>query len=224
MFRVKIDSKEVNKLLGNTVSYSYGFLDGIGMDQILFNKTLGEYTAESLGQYIDAQSRINPDALHHVYEWNAVGDNSQRLFKITSNASKRIIRFDGKFLPSKTVSDSSTTPFVDKANIMENRISVVVEPKDANVLAFEDNGQTVFTTNAIYIANPGGDAVAGSFGRVVDDFFNNYFTGAILRPFLKTLSSPKEYSKYLPAGTKNGKMSGVTAGKAYLRSAGATIQ
>lgn len=224
MFTVKFDSKEVNRILGNAVSYSYGFLEGVEVDQILFNKVLANYTKEALELYIDAQARVNPDALHHVYEWDMVGSPSGRLFEFTTTASKRIIKFSGRFLPSSSISETSTEPFTNKAEIMENSIDIIIEPKNSDVLVFENEGQTVFTTNSIYIANPGGDAVAGSFGRIVDDFFNNYFTNALLRPLMKQLSSPREYEKYFKSGTKGGRSTGVSAGRAYLRSAGASIQ
>lgn len=213
----------VNKILENAVSYSYGFLDGIDMDQILLNEKLGDFIVEALNKYIDSQARMNPEALHHVYEWNQVGSSGARLFEIKSKASKRVITFDGKFLPSRSISDTSTVPFVNKAEIMENGISVTIEPNNG-VLAFEDNGEMVFTASSIYIAHPGGDAVAGSFGAVVEDFFNNYLTKAILMPFLQKLGYPIEYSQNFPAGTKSGRNIGVSTGRKYLKSAGAEIE
>lgn len=224
MYTVKFDSKEVNRILGNAVSYSYGFLEGIDMDQILFNKTLAEYTTEALELYIDSQARVDPESLHHVYEWDQVGSPGGRLFEFQSTASKRIIKITGGFLQSSSVSDTSDEPFYDKANIMENAIAITIEPKNSDFLVFEDDNQTIFTTKAIYIANPGGDAVAGSFGRVVDDFFNNYFTNALLRPLILQLSNPTEYARSFRSGTKSGRGPGINAGKAYLRSAGASVQ
>lgn len=224
MFTAKFDSKEVNKILGNAVSYSYGFLEGIDIDQVLFNKTLAEYTVEGLKLYIDSQARVDSESLHHVYEWGQVGTPGGRLFEFNATASKRVIKINGKFLPSSSVSENSSEPFTDKATIMENGISLTIEPKNSDVLVFEDDNQTIFTTKSIYIANPGGDAVAGSFGRVVDDFFNNYFTNAFLRPLILQLSRPTEYSKSFSSGTKSGRGPGVSAGRAYLRSAGASIQ
>lgn len=224
MFTARFDSKEVNRILGNAVSYSYGFLEGVDVDQILFNQTLAEYTVEGLKLYIDAQARVDSDALHHVYEWNQVGTPSGRLFDFNATASKRIIKINGKFLSSSSISETSDEPFADKANIMENGISLTIEPKNSDVLVFEDDNQTIFTTKSIYIANPGGDEVAGSFGRVVDDFFNNYFTNAFLQPLLLQLSKPTEYGRSFRAGARSGRGPGVSAGKAYLRSAGASLR
>lgn len=224
MLRVKVDSKEINKTLQNAVSYSYGFLDGVEVDQIIFNKRLGEYTAEALKLYIDAQARGNPDALHHVYEWGAVGDKGRRLFEITSTASKRIITFTGTFLQSSIPSPTSNSVFYDKANIMENGIEVIVEPKFSDYLYFEIDGQPVFTTNAVYIANPGGDEVAGSFGKTIESFFDVYFTKSLLRPFMKKLENPVEFAQSFAAGARIGRSAGLSAGKKYMRSAGSVIE
>ncbi len=223
MLRVKIDSKEINRILKNSVSYSYGFLDGVEIDQILFNQRLGEYAVDALGMYIDAQARGNPEAFHHVYEWGSVGNKNARLFEINVRSSKRIITFSGKFLKSNTPSPESNDIFYDKASVMENGIEVVVEPKFSDVLAFEVDGEMVFTTNSIFIANPGGEQVEGSFGRAVDNFFNVYFTKSLLKPFMKKLENPIEFSQSFAAGARVGRSAGITAGKTYLRSAGSIV-
>lgn len=219
VFSVRFDTKEINAILGNTVSYSYGFLDGVDMEQIEFNKMLAEYTVDALGKYIDSQARMHHDQLHHVYEWDRTGDPDARLFRFNTTVSKRVIRINGNFLPSKSISKTSNEPFVDKANIMENSIDIVIEPRNADVLAFEVDGESVFIPTSVYIANPGGDAVAGSFGRVVDDFFDNYFTNALMRPLISGLKNPRSYSRGFRSGAKGGgRSAGLSAGKSYLRS------
>lgn len=223
MMKIRIDSREINRKLDNAVSYSYGFLEGVDLNQIIFNKRLGEFTEIALGKYVDAQARANPESLHHVYEWGAVGNESARLFKVQSTASKRVIHFEGNFLPSSSTSDTSTEPFTDKANIMENAIGVTISPREASVLAFEDDGEMVFTMNEIYIAHPGGDAVAGSFGRVVEDFFGNYFTSHLLRPFIAELANASEFARFFPQGVNIGRPAGIKAATAYLNTAGAAV-
>lgn len=222
MLHVRIDSKQVNSILGNAVKYSYGFLDGIDMEQIAFNQRLADFTIDALNKYVDSQARMNPEALHHVYEWGQVGSPSGRLFSINGKVSKRVIHFRGKFLPSKSTSDGSDEAFTNKATIMENGIGLTIEPRDGNVLVFEDGDETVFTASAVYVAHPGGDEVAGSFGRVVEEFFDVYFTSSLLKPFIDDLAYPVEYAKSFPAGTRGGRGVGVSAGKKYLRSAGGT--
>lgn len=224
LLRVRFDTKEINSILGNAVSYSYGFLEGTEIQQIDLNRRLGEFTKEALYKYIDSQARMSPESLHHIYEWNQVGSPNSRLYSFNVIASKRVIKFEGKFLKSTSVNDSSSEPFVNKAEVMENGISVVVTPNQSDVLAFEVDGDTVFTTNSIYIAHPGGDEVAGSFGRVVEDFFNGFFTSAILSPFIKSLSYAKPYSDNFVSGTKGGKPVGIKAGIKYINTAGASVE
>lgn len=224
MLHVRMDSKELNAKLNNAVSYSYGFLDGVEVEQIEFNKRLGEYTVEALGLYIDSKARLNPSSLHHVYEWGQTGSKSARLFILKSKASKRVIHIEGEFLPSKSISETSTEPFVDKANIMENSIDIVIEPRNSDVLAFEDDGEMVFTTQSIYIDNPGGDEVSGSFGMTVEEFFNGYFDNALLKPFVQRLSNPKEFYDYFPSGVKGGRGVGVKSARKYMRTTGVELQ
>lgn len=217
LLRVRIDSKEVNRKLNNAVSFSYGFLDGIDLEQIVFNQMLGEYTVDALNNYIDSHARMDPQSLHHVYEWGQTGSESARLFDIKSKASKRVIHFTGKFLPSKTSSGPYSEPFVNKADIMENGISVTVSPVKADYLAFEDDGEVVFTANSVFIEHPGGDFVAGSFGRTVDSFFNTYFTNSLIQPLIADLSRANEFAQGFPSGVNGGgRAAGIKAGRKYL--------
>lgn len=224
LFRVKIDNKDLNKKLNNVVRYSDGFVDGVEISKIILMNRLGEYVVEALGKYIDVQARGNPGALHHVYEWGATGSSGARLFKMNAVATKTIITINGSFLPSSSISDTATEPFVDKANIMENGIGITIAPRDSDVLAFEADGQTVFTMNSVYIANPGGDGVAGSFGRVVEDFFSVYFTRMLLKPFIDELSTAEQFVQYFAQGARSGYPVGVRAGQRYINSAGVILE
>lgn len=224
LLRVRINDKDLNRKLKNIVRYSNGFVDGIEINQIILMNRIAEYVVDALGKYIDSQARMNPAALHHVYEWNATGNEGARLFKLNGAATKTIITIMGSFLQSSSVSDTATEPFTDKANIMENAIGITISPNDSDFLAFEADGEMVFTMNDIYIANPGGDAVAGSFGRTVEQFFNTYLTRMLLSPFLKELSTAEEFVQYFGQGANSGYPVGVKAGQRYLDSAGVIIE
>jgi hypothetical protein len=216
MIKVKINQTQLNTTLKNIVEYSDGFLKGIDMKKIEFNNEVANFTSAALGKYIDSQARMNPLKLHHVYEWGKAGNQASRLFEFDTKVSGKTISFTGKFLPSKSVSNTSNEPFIDKANVMENSIQVVIEPKNSDVLVFENNGETVFTTSTIYIDHPGGDEVAGSFGDTVNNFFENYFTNGLLTPLIKKLSTAKEFTASFSYGAKSGSNVGIRAGREYL--------
>lgn len=224
LLRVKIDNKDLNNKLNNIVKYSNGFVDGIEVQKIILMNRVGKYVTETLGKYIDAQARGNPSALHHVYEWGSIGSEGARLFQLDSSATKNTITITGSFLPSSSVSSTATEPFVDKANIMENAIGITISPRNSDYLVFEGSEGTVFTMNDIYIANPGGDAVAGSFGKTVESFFDNYFTNMLLKPFLQELSTAEQFTQFFAQGAKGGYPVGVKAGEQYLNSAGVVIE
>lgn len=214
MLEVKVDNVQFKKTLKNVVEYSEGFFDGIDMKKTDFNNELANFTSEALKKYIDAQARMNPLKLHHVYEWGKAGNASSRLFEFSTRVSGRTISIVGNFLPSKSISETSHEAFVNKAKVMEDSIQVVIEPKNSDVLVFENKGDVVFTKNAIYIDHPGGDEVAGSFGETVDNFFENYFTNGLLRPLIEKLSRANEFTQSLSA--TSGRNVGVRAGKEYL--------
>jgi hypothetical protein len=224
MISTKINTIKLNEILNNAVKYSDGFIEGIEMEKIEFHRILGGYTVEALNKYIDAKARMSPQTLHHVYEWDAVGQESSRLFNFNVTPTKSNIIIKGKFLPSKTISKNSHIPFPDKANMMENSIEIIIKPKNSDVLAFQNDGEMVFTRNTIYIDHPGGDQVAGSFGKTVDDFFNNYFKNSLLKEFLNQLSTVKQFSEDFAAGTKGGKSVGVKSGRKYLNVSGVIIE
>jgi len=214
LISVRFDDKELVRKLNNSVDYSYGFVEGINMKKFMFMRFLGGYAAEALGKYIDSMARMNPGKLHHVYESNEVGKESARLFEFTVVATAERISFIGSFLPSSKPSEKSKEPLVNKANIMENGIAITISPKKSDFLVFEsDDGETVFTRNAIVIEHPGGDEVAGSFGDTVDAFFSQYFTNALLRPLLKDLERADEFVFGFGRGSRS---SGVQAGRKYM--------
>lgn len=182
---------------------------------------LAGYTREALYKYIDSRARANPNALHHVYEPNQVGNSGARLYKFEIIPALTKITFIGEFLPSSVPSENSREAFVNKASIMENGIAITITPKNSDVLVFENDGELVFTRNAITIDHPGGDAVAGSFGEVVDQFFTQYLTNALLKPLFKDLSTADEFVKSFSTGTR---AAGVRAGRKYLQVSGVDFE
>jgi len=188
----------------------------------LFLRNLGIQTVELLKEYIDSNARVNPEALHHVYEWYQTGVSNSRLFDINYTVSNLGLSFISEFKQSSTIAAGARTPFYNKAKIMESGIPVRIKPKYAEALAFEVDGEQVFTRNEVKVDNPGGSQVAGSFERVFDSFFTQYFTQAFLRSsgLLEHLENPIAYKRDLPMGKKLGKTKGLSTGYRWVANAG----
>ena len=105
---------------------------------------------------------------------------------------------------------------------MEAGIPVIIRPRQAQVLAFNDNGEEVFTQGPVKINNPGGDNVQGGFEKTFDEFFNRFFTQAFLRVsgVAKYLENPVAYKKNLPTGKRAGRSKGVETGYRWIANAG----
>jgi hypothetical protein len=216
------NSNQFKKDMNNIVNYSIGFLEGVQRGKTVFLKTLGMETVEIMKEFIDSNARVNPDMLHHVYEWTMTGSPDARLYDISYTTSNLGLSFRSSFSQSTSIKEGSRTPFYDKARIMEYGIPVTIRPKVSQVLAFDDNGETVFTRSPIEIMNPGGTEVEGGFEKVFDMFFNKYFSQAFLRTsgVAKYLENPQVYKKNMPAGKKMGKAKGLSTGYRWIANAG----
>ena len=215
--RVSLDPKLLENTLLNIIEYSYGFVEGINRGKRKFLDNIGRGTVSALAQYIDAEARANPNMLHHVYEWNRSGSPNARLFNLDYTVSNIGLSFKSSFSQSKSIRDGSTVPFYNKASIMESGIPVTIKPKK-NVLVFEVNGETIFTKNEVFIENPGGEEVAGSFEKTFDMFFSKYFSQAFIRAsgLLEYLQNPVAYKKDIKAGSKSGKSQGIRTGYNWI--------
>jgi len=222
MIKSRIDSKRFMKEMNNIMNYSIGFLDGVKLGKKEFLHGLGKSTAEILSNFIDSNARVSPEALHHVYEWSRTGSPDARLFDITYTVSGLGLSLRSNFRQSTSVKAGSTVPFYNKAFIMENGIGVTISPVRSEVLAFEDNGEQVFTRSSVSVANPGGDNVEGSFQQTFDSFFRNYFTQAFLSSsgIARYLSNPTVFKKDMRRGSKLGRSQGISTGYRWIANAG----
>ena len=223
--RAVFNSAQFKKEMNNIVDYSMGFLEGIQRGKTVFLKTIGVETVELMKEFIDSNARVNPDMLHHVYEWNQTGSPSARLYDISYTTSNLGLSFRSSFRQSTSIKNGSRTPFYDKARIMEEGIPVTIRPRVAQVLAFEDNGETVFTKNEVRVDNPGGTEVQGGFEKVFDMFFNRYFSQAFLRVsgIARYLENPIVYRKDMAAGKRLGRSKGLSTGYRWIANAGVGI-
>jgi hypothetical protein len=181
MMRVVYNNTQFKKEMRNLTEYAVGFLEGVQRGKVELLKEVGIRTKELLEQYLDSSARVNPSLLHHVYEWYQTGSPEARLFDIQYHAAAGSLSVNATFTQSTTIKRGSRVPFYNKASVMERGISVTVSPRNSEVLAFEDNGQEVFTKGPVTIDNPGGSQVVGGFERTFSEFFQKYFTQSFMR-------------------------------------------
>ncbi|NCV88548.1 MAG: hypothetical protein EBW14_22395, partial [Oxalobacteraceae bacterium] len=113
--RVVIKSQKFKRDMDNIMKYSFGFLDGTQQGKTAMYTALAPEIAELASQYIDANARISPETLHHIYEWYQTGSPKARLFDIDFSVSKIGITFTSNFKQSTTIKDGSNVPFYNKA-------------------------------------------------------------------------------------------------------------
>ena len=222
MISIKLNSNALTKDLNNIVQYSLGFIDGVHKGKkVLFSK-IGASVKEMLEIFIDANARSNPQALHHVYEWYKTGSPDARLFDINYTVSNVGLSFYSSFRQSNTIKEGSSAPFYNKAKIMEDGIPVTITPKKATMLVFEQDGETIFTKGPVEVMNPGGSQAQGSFERIVNIFFKQYFTQSFLKVSgLKDyFNKPIVYKKNFQKGRAYGKSVGISTGYSWIVNAG----
>jgi len=192
---IKTDMTDFNRTMKNAIDYSRGFANGVQQNEQYFNQQLAELIKEAFYKYVDSTARLDPDRLHHMYEWEQTGVDKARLFRIEAFTGQQSIRFVTEFMQSTSVSPTANEPFVNKADVMESGTMVTVTPRGEGPLVFEgDDGDMVFTNEEVTITNPGGN-VAGQFAAVAREFFTNYLDQALLRDLVLQLQTPVEFSQ-----------------------------
>ena len=117
--KVMLNDAAFKKDMKNIMNYSLGFLEGIQAGKTKFLNNVGVMTKELLEEYIDSNARVNPEALHHIYEWYKVGSPDARLYDINYTVSNLGLSFVSTLKQSTSIKDGSSVPFYNKAKIME---------------------------------------------------------------------------------------------------------
>jgi hypothetical protein len=218
LIAIKIDTVKFGKEMEKLMGYSSGFLEGAEQGKSALLNNLGKSVVEDLKQFIDSNARGNPQALHHVYEWYQEGSPNARLFDISYTVKGRGLSFNSSFSQSSSLQKGSKVPFYNKAEVMENGGTVTIRPRSASVLAFNDNGQDVFTRNPVTVSNPGGDQVQGAYQRSFDIFFSDYFTQSYLQSsgLLDHIRNTKTFKDNLNSGKSGGRSAGRSVGRAWI--------
>lgn len=178
------------------------------------------------GDYIDRKAASDPRKLHHVYEWNAVGDRRYRLWRLkrAKGASTTGFRVNYSFVQSRRVAPiapalkrpgangkvvKKTYAFKKKAYVMENGIPIVNKPRPDNPtgwIAFPANTAKgiAFSRRAVHIPYPGGLATKGAFARTFSGFFRSGLAMKYMKPTLeKPLKVMKRAGEDIPVTIKS---------------------
>ena len=206
MITARIKGDNVIKMLKNSVEYSGSFVSELKKNQDILNRKVGQESIDVFYDYLDGLARSHPGMLHHVYEWGNVGNPTERLFELTMSINKTSAVISADFLESRIPSPTSTEPFYDKAQVMEDGRTVTINQVEADALFFEIDGEEFFRSGPIVIANPGGEATRGSFLQAFDEFYGSYFTEVYLKAirFYQYFSNPRAFEKYFASATKGG--------------------
>jgi hypothetical protein len=218
MIDVVFDDKKFMKQMNNLIAYAGGFIDGAISAKPQLLESIGERVQDLLGNYIDAIAGANPSMLHHVYEWAQTGSSTARLFDINYSISNGGLSMNATLSQSMSVKAGSNVPFYNKARIMEQGNSVTITPKDGGVLAFNDNGEQVFTKKPVVVLKPGGEAVEGQFEDTFNDYFSIYLSQALFSAvgLDYKLSNPVQFKENLQRGVASGRSVGISAGKKWI--------
>ena len=215
---MQIDLKDFNKTMNNAIQYSVGFMEGVERGKPIFMQKLGVSLIEAMKQFIDANARVNPAMLQHVYEWEQAGSPNARLFDINYRSTKNGISVGATFRQSSSVKPGSYVPFYDKARIMEQGIPVTIVPTRAKALRFETEDGTVFTKGPVTVTNPGGDYAAGGLENAIDTFINQYFTQSFLRfsGLARYIEKAELFKRDFRKAKNGGRSAGISAGYRWI--------
>ena len=218
MISVRYDSGDFMKEINNILGYASGFIEGaqVGKKELL--ETIGSRTKEFLNDFIDSNARANESVLSHVYEWYQSGSPNARLFDLEYSSYGGGLTFKSTFTQSSSIQSGSNTPFYDKARIMEQGIPVRIKPVRSEVLAFEDNGEQVFTKSTVNVSNPGGQNAAGGLEKTIDTFFSSYWQQSFLQAsgIAAILRNPIQFKQNLPRAKAGGRAVGYDVGYRWI--------
>jgi hypothetical protein len=213
-----MDDSQFTKDMKNITDYMIGFLDGAKAGKPLLLKNLGVAIKEILENFIDSNARVDPGSLSHVYEWYQSGSSDARLFDIIYTPSTRGLSFGFTLRQSLSVKEGSSTPFYDKARIMEEGIPVTIKPVKAQALKFNVDGQPIFSSKPITINDPGGVSAQGGLKNVFTQFFTQYVSQSLMdvSGLRKHFESAIEFKESFSSAKSGGKSLGYQVGLKWI--------
>lgn len=143
---------------------------------------------------------------------------SARLFNIDYIVTGSGLTMNATFSQSRSIQSGSSTPFYNKAYVMENGIPVKIKPKNSDVLAFDDNGEQVFIKKTVVVAKPGGEAVVGSFENNFNSIVSVYLSQAIfdVTDVGISVKDVNIFKRNISRGVAGGRSVGLATGKKWI--------
>ena len=184
--------------------------------QARFQSVIFKQLQQDFGLYIDAQARVNPQSLHHVYEWNKVGNSGSRLFKLNVTERNGLsFKLGSTFLMSKSPVPNSFGKkkyiFKNKASVMESGMPVVITPRASKRLVFETSTGVVYMPigASVTVTRPGGGKATGRFQIAYARFFTGNLVNLSIKRsgFQQIFNSSLNKAMKLPAGIRKVKYS-----------------
>lgn len=236
----KINSAEVKKILKNTVEYTEGFLTEFKRQESTILRDVMEASIDIFYEDLDQAATSSPNRFHHIYEWDQVGQPSARLVELDAQFKSKVGNIRAFFLESFSlptnradsfgIAPETYEPFAFKAQVMEDGMGVTIEPKNFSKLKFVVGKNMYYAEKPIFVSNPGGDDVQGSFTAFFKMFFSkNYFINKVLYSdlnFQKYFSKPIPYEKNYRSAVKgnNARAQGKAAAQEWVLKAGYTMR
>jgi hypothetical protein len=170
-----------------------------------FRSVIFSQIEKDFGDYIDAQARINPSTLHHVYEWKKTGNKTARLFTLDLKESMGLsFRIGYSFKDSKAMVPTnygkSRHVFREKARVMEAGQTVVIRPRSAERLVFEIDERVIRMPKgvAVTVKKPGGGKATNRFQIA----YARFFTGNLVNLSIKKSGFQRIFNSSLTKAMK----------------------
>jgi hypothetical protein len=186
MIKLSVNSSKVNKRLNLTVESIGQMKDSFFLEEIA--KATFTIVGERFVLAVDRFAVQNPKKMHHVYEWQQIGNPRARLFVIERLSTlKGSLIINSSFIPSKMpvpinpelLVPGKTGKYVNKKNIFKNKADVMekglpIQYTASNILAFAGRTGIMFLRPGamISIKNPGGISTKNSFSSFMLDWYN----------------------------------------------------
>lgn len=181
-----------------------------------FRSVIFSQIQKDFGEYIDAQARLNPSTLHHVYEWKKTGSKNARLFTLDIKESIGLsFRIGYSFKDSRSMVPTnygnSRHVFRNKARVMEAGEPVVIRPRAAERLVFEIDGRVIRMPKGapVTVKKPGGGKATNRFQIAYARFFTSNLVNLSIKKsgFQQIFNSSITKAMRLPVDIKKVKYS-----------------